>query len=453
MLSFEYRSTLPYSSDVVFGWHLQDGAINRLIPAFENVSIESFEGVSEGSRATLRMKLGPFSKDWVAVHSDIVPGLSFTDTQESGPFKFWQHKHEVIPLEDGTSELVDAVRYQLPMEPIQESTDVIVKSKLEKVFRYRHRILHNDLKLHDRYGGEKLRFLVSGASGLIGSELVPFLRSGGHIVKTLVRREPSGDNEIYGNPSTNDIDAAALEGFDVVIHLAGGSLFKLWTPDNMKEMHDSRVEGTKLLSNTLAGLMNKPSVFVSASATGVYGHRDGEYLYENSNIDEESFLGKLCRDWERAADSARDAGIRTVHPRIGIVISGNGGALTPLVKQFKFGLGGVPGTPEGFVSWIAMDDVLGALYHLSATPFIEGPVNLTAPYPVTWAMLTETLGHVMRRPSFWRLPKPLVRLVGGHFAKEVLLSSARVSPSVLEDTAYDFLFMILDDAIGHQLGY
>ncbi|NND71104.1 MAG: TIGR01777 family protein, partial [Rhodothermales bacterium] len=380
-------------------------------------------------------------------------GVSFTDTQEKGPFKSWKHRHSVQPLGDGTSSYTDDIRYELPLQPFSSIAQGLVESKLRALFEYRHRIVANDLSLHDRYASPSLRFAVSGASGSIGSQLVPFLRAGGHQVQTLVRRPPVSDEETFWDPATGDIDKASLEDIDVVIHLAGASILRPWTKSGKKLLYNSRIDGTRLLASTLASLKSKPHTFISASAIGIYGDRGAERIEESATTTSDTFLGALSIDWEHAANPAIEAGIRTVFPRIGVVISGRGGALDLVAKQFKIGLGGVPGNPDNFVSWISMDDVVGSLYHCALKQEVSGPVNITAPEPVDWRSLARTLGDVMHRPSFWRMPESVLSTFGGQFAKEVILSSARVIPGTLTGSGYRFLIPNLADTLRHQLGY
>ena len=444
---------MPFDAKTVFDWHLKPEAIKRLIPSRHVVSVERFDGIHEGSRAELKIHLGPATKRWVARHTDIQPGKSFTDIQESGPFKSWKHRHSVIPNGESSSTYSDEVRYELPFHPASSLVKGIVQRELEALFQYRHRVVLNDLSLHKRYTSQSLRFAITGASGSVGSHLVPFLRAGGHRVQSLVRREPETPDEIYWNPAAREIDKESLEGVDVVIHLAGASILRPWTRKNKSVLYGSRIDGTALISKTLAQLNRRPRVFVSASAIGIYGDRGSEEITESSDTTRDTFLGNLCNDWERAASPAIEAGIRTVFPRIGVVISGRGGALDLVARQFKVGLGGIPGDPETFVSWISMDDVVGSLYHLAMSPTVSGPVNVTAPAPIQWRHLAATLGGVMNRPSFWRVPEGVLATLGGQLAREVVLSGARVVPYVLENSGYTFLLPDLVDTLRHQLGY
>lgn len=283
-----------------------------------------------------------------------------------------------------------------------------------------------------------MRVLVTGTSGLIGSALVEQMAHGGREVVRLVRREPRrGGDETRWDPAAGSIDAAGLEGCDAVVHLAGESVAGRWTAAKKARIRESRVEGTRLLAETLAGLERPPSVLACASAAGFYGDRGDEALTEDS-APGEGFLAGVCRDWEAAAEPAAEAGIRVAHLRFGIVLSRRGGALARMLPPFCFGLGGVLGSGRQWWSWVALDDVLAAIEHVLASETLRGPVNITAPHPATNRAFTRTLGRVLRRPTFFWVPPCVARLAFGQMADEMLLASARVLPRRLLDTGFAF---------------
>ena len=297
-----------------------------------------------------------------------------------------------------------------------------------------------------------MRIAVSGSSGLIGSALVDRLRAHGHEVLRLVRSGPSGEDHIAWSPAEATIDAGGLEGLDAVVHLAGAGIAdKRWTDQRKQVILESRTRSTDLLARTLAGLDEPPDVFVSASAIGIYGDRGEEVLTEDS-IAGEGFLADVCVAWEAAADPARAAGIRVVHPRTGLVLSTEGGALAKQLPLFKAGLGGKLGSGDQWWSWISMADEVGALEWLLGAD-IDGPVNLTAPAPVTNAAFTDVLGDVLGRPTFLPVPRfgPKL-LLGGELADELLYTSARVEPSRLEQAGYPFTHPTLEAALQAELG-
>ncbi|MFB3787827.1 MAG: TIGR01777 family oxidoreductase [bacterium] len=297
-----------------------------------------------------------------------------------------------------------------------------------------------------------MRVLISGATGLIGSALSAFLRNEAHEVIVLTRREAKpGDPSIQWNPADRILDRARLEGFDAVIHLAGENIAKRWTEDARRRIRESRVEGTRFLCETLAGLEQPPCVFIGASAIGYYGNRGDEILTESSAAGA-GFLADLCREWEAAADPVRRRGLRVVHARLGMVLSPRGGALGAMLIPFKLGLGGVIGSGKQYMSWIAIDDAVGALGHILRAESIEGPVNVTAPYPATNRDFTKTVGKVLNRPTLFPLPAFAARAVFGPMAEEMLLGGARVIPQKLLDSGYVFQTPALEDALRHVLG-
>ncbi len=293
--------------------------------------------------------------------------------------------------------------------------------------------------------------LVSGSTGLIGSALVPALEERGHRVRRLTRSGDSSENTVRWNPSADEIDAERLEGVDAVVHLAGENVVGRWTDAKKARIRESRVRGTRLLAETLAGLPTPPGVMVSASASGYYGDRGNELLTEES-APGGNFLAGVCQEWEAAADPARQAGVRVVHPRFGIVLSTEGGALATTLPIFKLGGGGKIGTGSQYWSWVAIDDAVGAILHALTTDSLEGPVNVTVSDPPTNAEYTRTLGYVLGRPTFFSLPAPAARIMLGQVADELLLASQRIEPARLKETGYSYRYPELEGALRHLLG-
>jgi uncharacterized protein (TIGR01777 family) len=452
--TLEFRSTLDASAETVFDWHARPGAFQRLVPPWAPVRLEQFEGIREGDRAVLRIGPGPLALRWVAEHHDVVEGRQFCDRQVQGPFAHWDHTHRFEPREEGGSQLVDRIEYALPGGAMGEWLAPWLAPELKRQFAYRHRVTRRDLALHERYNpnGQALTVAVSGTSGLIGSQLMPFLTTGGHTVKRLVRSGPTGPNEVLWNHRTGQIEAEKLEGVDAVIHLAGESVFGLWTEAKKRRIYDSRADGTRLLAEALAGLDDPPDAFVSASAVGYYGDHGTDVVTEESEPRREGFLTAVCRAWEGATRPAAAAGIRTVQARIGVVLSPSGGALQVQFPAFWLGLGGQVGAPDQYVPWIGIDDVVGGLYHLLWTDDLAGPVNLTAPHPARMADYARTLADVLNRPARLRVPASLLRAVAGEMADEMALKSARVVPERLVESGYEFRDERLDGGLRHILG-
>ena len=296
-----------------------------------------------------------------------------------------------------------------------------------------------------------MKILVTGASGLVGSALIPLLAGGGHEVARLGRSAP-GAGDIRWDPNAAVLEASALEGFDGVIHLAGENIASgRWNAARKRRIKESRVLGTLLLAERLAGLERPPRVLVSASAVGFYGDRGDEELTEESPAGS-GFLSEVCREWEAATEAAAGKGIRVVHARLGVVLSRDGGALAMMLTPFKLGAGGIVGSGRQYTSWITLDDTAAALAHLLATETVSGPVNLVAPAPVTNREFTKTLGRVLRRPTVFPLPGFVARVVFGEMADELLLGSTRVKPVNLLDSGYVFRHGSLEEGLRAVLG-
>jgi len=283
-----------------------------------------------------------------------------------------------------------------------------------------------------------MRVAITGATGLLGRSLWAHLESAGHTVVPMSRRPLPGG--IRWDPERGELDAAALEGCDAVVNLAGARIAPArWTAAHKRQVWESRVASTRLLSGVLARLRNPPRVFLSASATGYYGSRPWEEVLDEDSAPGRGFLASLCVEWEAATSPAREAGVRTALLRTGPVLSARGGFLGPLLPLFRLGLGGPVGDGRQGVSWIALADWVEAVHFLLAHAELEGPVNLTAPHPVQFREFARTLGRVLRRPALLRVPAFAVRLVfGREMAEEVLLSGQRAVPRRLLEAGFTF---------------
>jgi uncharacterized protein len=296
-----------------------------------------------------------------------------------------------------------------------------------------------------------MKVLISGATGLIGSALIPELESKGHQT-TRLTRSPRSSGDVGWNPNAGEIDASRLVSHDAVVHLAGESIAEgRWTPEKKRRILESRVRGTRLLAETIASLPEPPKVMISASGVNYYGDRGNELLREDSGPGN-TFLAEVCKAWEAAADPAREAGIRVVHLRNGIVLSTEGGALARTLPTFKLGGGGRIGSGRQYWSWVALDDVVGAMIHAIENDHGGGPVNVGSPNPLTNAEYTKALGKVLNRPTVFPLPAPAARLMLGEVADELLLASVRVEPAKLKETGYEFRYPELEGALRHLLG-
>ncbi|WP_250401155.1 TIGR01777 family oxidoreductase [Streptomyces cellostaticus] len=293
---------------------------------------------------------------------------------------------------------------------------------------------------------ERSRIAVAGASGLIGSALVRSLTADGHEVVRLVRRAPRDGNEVRWDPERQQVDAAGLAGCDAVVNLAGAGIGdRRWTPEYKRLIRDSRVLGTAALTEAVASLDTPPRVYVSGSAMGIYGDT-GDRAVDEDAPPGDGFLPSLCVEWEEAAAPAREAGVRTVFLRTGLVVARGGGAWGRLFPLFKAGLGGRLGNGRQYWSYIALHDEVAAIRHLIDDGTASGPFNLTAPQPLTNREVTEAMGRVLHRPTLFAVPEPVLRAALGEMAGDVL-GSQRVLPKRLLESGFTFAFPGIEDAI------
>jgi uncharacterized protein len=296
-----------------------------------------------------------------------------------------------------------------------------------------------------------MKIVVAGASGLVGSALARKLKAEGAEVTPLVR-SAAKSGEIEWHPDRGSIDAPALEDFDAVINLAGDGIADgRWTEEKKRRILDSRVNGTRLLSETMANLSRKPKTFINASAVGFYGSRGDELVDEDSGPGE-GFLASVCRQWESATAPAEQAGIPVVKLRLGVILTKDGGIMGSMLRPFKLGLGGKVGSGEQVISWVAMDDVVAVISFILQNESVRGPINAVAPHPVTNEEFTRTLGRVLSRPTFMAMPAFAARLAFGEMADEMMLSSTRVAGKVLNAAGFKFQYPEIEGAVRAMLG-
>ena len=282
-----------------------------------------------------------------------------------------------------------------------------------------------------------MKILVSGARGLVGSALCPQLTDAGHELSALTRRS-TGEGDIVWDPASGEIPADSLEGFDTVVHLAGDNIAEgRWNEAKKNRIRDSRVDGTRLLCETLANLERKPSTLICASAIGYYGDRGDEKLVEETSLGS-TFLAKVCEAWEAATEPAREAGIRVVNLRFGMILSPTGGALKNMLTPFRLGAGGRIGDGKQYWSWITLQDAVRSIDHAIHHEELSGPVNSVSPDPVTNEEFTKALGRVLKRPTIFPMPAFAAKLVFGEMADALILGSSRVYPQKLQATGFEF---------------
>jgi uncharacterized protein (TIGR01777 family) len=435
------RSPMPAPREELFAWYERPGAFERLTPPFEPVElVERTGGIGLGARTVVRVHLGPVARTWIAVHTRYEPGRLFADEQVEGPFARFIQIHRMLDAENGLSVMEDEIEYALPFGFLgQAFGGGLAERRLEAMFAYRHAVLRGDLARHAPFRDRpRMHVAVSGASGLIGSALVPFLTTGGHRVTRVPHQK-------LGEPLPDDVDA--------VVHLAGAPIAEgRWTEERKAEIRESRVNGTRALCEALARSPKKPHVLVSGSALGIYGDRGSESLVETS-APGSGFLADVTRAWEEATRPAEEAGIRVVHLRTGIVLSPRGGALKALMVPFKMGVGGKVGPGTQMMSRISIEDEIGLIHRALFDETLCGPLNATAPNPVSNAEFTRVLAEVLHRPHVASVPAPAMKAaLGAEKAESMLLESARVIPQKALKAGFEFLYPDLKGALEFLLG-
>jgi len=445
------RSEMPVSAQALFDWHERPGAFDRLTPAFMPATVIARSGgIRDGARVTLGVPVGPLTTKWEIEHEGYVAGREFRDVQKSGPFASWEHTHRMIPQTAETSVLEDHIVYRLPLRPVSDAVaGHFTREKLERLMRWRHALTRLDLERHAQFAARgPRRIAITGASGFLGGALVPFLTTGGHTVRTVGR---GANSDVQWDPARGSLDVGALGGVDAVIHLAGASIAERWTPEQRKAIRESRLTSTRLIAESMARMSPRPEVLISGSAVGIYGSRGDEVLDESSALGDD-FPAEVGKEWEAATAPARDAGIRVVHIRTGIVLNPAGGALGKMLLPFQAGVGGRLGSGKQWMSWISREDWIGAVYFLLQREGLEGVFNLTAPEPVTNATFTEAMGRVLHRPTVLPVPAFALTTIFGEMARGTILASQRAVPKALEGAGFEFAHPSVSRALRFELG-
>ena len=450
-LIVERRTPLPVSPEEAFAWHARAGAFVRLVPPWHHVEVlQQFDRLENGARIRFRLHLGPLAILWTAEHRDVEEGRGFTDFQVDGPFDRWVHVHRFEPVRGGTATLHDRIECDVPLG-IRLGRARLAR-ELERVLAYRHAVTAADLAMHQRTAARpRLHIAVTGASGLIGSILIPALTGGGHRVTRVVRGS-AREGEIGWEPLGAGLDPVALHGVDALVHLAGENIAgSRWTAAHKRRVLESRRRGTRALAEAASHAPTGPRVLVSASAIGYYGDRGDEKLTETSPPGT-GFLPEVVTAWEEGTRPAAEAGVRVVCLRIGLLLTPRGGLLQRLLPPFRFGLGGRLGSGSQWMSCVSADDLLGAFHHAITVDDLRGPLNGVGLEPVTNAEFTRKLGAALRRPAILAVPAAALRLALGQMANEAVLASARVLPRALIETGYCFRHPTVEAALAHVLG-
>ena len=447
-MGLTYSSVVCAEPEEVFAWHSRPGAIRRLMPPWQPVRVVREAPSIRDGEAVLAL---PGGLRWVARHDpdSYDEPRQFADVLQPplggtilGRGLRWRHTHQFAPAVTRGTLVTDILDTQVPA------------TALRAMFAYRHRQLAGDLIVHARAREvcpEPLTVAVTGASGLIGSQLTALLSTGGHRVIKLVRHEPRQRDERHWNP--DDPDPELLAGADAVIHLAGASIAGRFTADRKREILFSRTGPTRALATLAAKGGPRLRAFVTASAIGFYGADRGDEVLTESSERGDGFLADVASAWEKAAGPATAAGVRTVQVRTGIVQTPRGGMLRLLYPLFEAGLGGPIGGGAGWQAWIEIDDLLDIYLRAVTDPDLSGPVNAVAPGPARNAEYARTLGRVLGRPAVIAVPAFGPRLLlGADGAKELAEASQRVRPAVLTAAGHQFRYPELAPALRHVLG-
>jgi hypothetical protein len=451
MAEFRAEVRLPVPAAEAYEWHRRPGAFERLSPPWVDVQVAERHGtIAPGSLVDLRLGRGPLSLRWVLEHEAVSDGLGFADVQRRGPFRSWRHEHRFRDAAAGCV-LEDRVAFELPTAA--RWAEGRLRAELGRLFRYRHRQVFDDLDALQRTRPARaLTVLVTGTGGLLGRQVVAALGTAGHRVVRLVRRLRESEDELRWDSSYGLDPGGTAPRADALIHLAGESIAGgPWTEARKRRIRESRTVATRALVESVMALDPPPSTVICASAVGWYGDRGDDVLDEGAPAGR-GFLPDVCREWEGALDGARKAGARAVHLRFGLVLSPSGGLLGRVLPPFSAGLGGPLGSGRQWMSWVSLDDAVFACLHALSRGELEGPVNVTAPEPVTNREFTRTLGAVLRRPAVIPVPASLLRSVSREMADELLFGSQRVVPRRLLSSGFAFRDTAIEPALRRLLG-
>jgi uncharacterized protein len=445
MAIFEVASEMPCAAEELYAYHARPGALSRLTPPFERVRGIVEARLEEGAQASLELAVGPVWTRWKARHEEVRPGRGFVDVMVEGPFRAWRHEHLFEPAGE-RSVLVDRVTF----EPAGGLGASLVLDKLARSFRYRHQTVLDDLRLFRALPSRPLRIGITGITGLIGREVSALLRVAGHTVRRFARTDAA--DTIRWDPGTGALGAGA-EDLDAVIHLAAEPIGeRRLNPEQQWLVRESRVDGTARLARTLRSLARPPRVFISAAGVGIYGSRADDVLEDDAGPGA-GFLAEVCDDWERAALTAASPDIRVVTPRMGVVLSPQGGALERMLLPFRAGLGARIGDGRQWMSIVSVDEVAAMFYRALVDERVVGAFNAVGPEPLRNERFTHLLGKVLERPAPFVVPRFAARaLFGGALVDETLLVSQRAVPARLFSWGHAFRHPTTEDALRHVLG-
>jgi uncharacterized protein len=465
MNSFERSILIDCDRQTLFNYHAAPGAINRLIPPWENIRfLKRGDSLDIGTEVLIRQYLFGFPVNWKARHTKLESPTEFEDTQIQGPFRSWVHTHRFEPEGSDSTRMIDRVNYQLPL--FGGWTDGwLIRPKLEAMFRYRHQTTASDMRLKrfiDSLANKpRYRIGVTGSTGLIGRRLVDLISVLGHEPIRILRPKsidnpidfPSNAARAIWNDIDGGFDSQLVNELDAVVHLAGASLASSrWTEKVKRKLRSSRVETTQRLVADLLRLPSPPKALICASGVGYYGDCK-DMIADESSPAGSDFLAELAKDWEEAAYQYQNSGGRVAIGRLGVVLDPRAGALSKLLLPFRFGVGGKFGAGSQYWSWIDVDDAAAGLLALAVSRGCEGAYNLTAPQSVTNREFAATLARVLGRPAFLPIPETLLRWTLGEMADGMLLTSTRAESRRLNLLGFPYRSPTLSECLAHLLGF
>lgn len=471
MPSFSATHRFSCSRPALFQYHESSGAIDRLIPPWESVTIlESADSLAPGSVVRIANRQFGIRQIWNAKHLKLVEGYLFVDQLSDGPFRKWVHRHEFEDIDSNCSQLTDRIEFELPFAPASNLVLPWVRTKLDSMFRFRHRITADDINFGQAIaalrGGPAapLRIAVTGSNGLIGRRVCELASVLGFDVVRIVR--PESTKEKFRFPTGvvaarlqggSREDLHCLEGLDAVIHLGGyGIAEKRWSEDVKRRIRESRVAGTLQLIEGLGRLDSPPKAMLSASGIGIFGDRGDEFCDESTSAGT-GFLSEVAKEWESAAMSygsakSGNSARRVAIARMGVVLHPRFGALSKLLPPFRMGVGGRTGSGKQYWPWVHIDDAASILLHLAAQSACEGPYHVASPEVPNNRDFARSLAKVLSRPSCIPAPAFAMKILLGEMAGPLLLASTRVTTSRLLSSGYRFRFTSLEEAFRNLLG-
>jgi uncharacterized protein len=465
------KSEFDSSVSSLFDWHMRKGAFERLNPPWRPLYIISKKGtIDNGGTVIIRLPLvRNVGINWHIKHRDYVKDKTFTDIQTKGIFSYWEHRHNFFEY-GKKSVLEDNIKYNLPLLPVGNIFSSVFQNNLNSMFQYRHRITRMDLETHQMYKNLQIKnIIISGSRGFIGTALIPFLTTGNYNITRLLRDGSSSSScdydiakKIYLNlsdyPSSDSSSSISnIDGkFDAIINLNGENIFGIWNKSKKQKVFESRVKFTQNLCKKVSEMDKPPKILISASAIGIYGNDDNIIFSDTNELNENEnenndFLSYVCTEWEKATELAKNAGIRVVNLRTGIVLGASGGILKKLMILNKLKTN-VRLDRDNWLSWISLDDLLRIILFCICNNDISGAVNAISPNLVKYSEFIKVLEKIWNTKLNITLSSKIIEKVLGEMSRYTILSNTKATPKKLVLNGFNFILDDLEMALRHTLG-